>query len=640
VALGTCLGSALGSLAQEATIEVRTTQMPYHLSLSPYLTGACIEDVNHEIYGGLYSQMLYGESFQEKALPSESGLSGLWRPVRRGAVQGEFSLESQAPFVGQQCQRVTFLAGTGELGVENQGLNHWGLNFVKGRPYQGCLWVRAAQPRRLLVALESRDGGQVYAEKRLTVTSSDWQRLDFELTPGRADTAGRFAIKLKEPGSVVLGYAFLQAGGWGRFKGLPDRKDVAEALMDQGIKVLRYGGSMVNADEYRWKKMIGPRDRRQPYRGTWHEHTSNGWGILDFLDFCEAAGFLAIPDFNLNETPRDMADFVEYVNGPADSPWGRKRAADGHPAAYHLTHLEIGNEERVDETYWQKFKPLAEAIWARDPRLTLVVGDFLYGQRITDPWHFAGAASGITSLAAHKNILQLAKEHHGEVWFDVHVGTEGPKPDGTLGGALSLIDALAGIADGARYRVAVFELNANNHSQRRALANALAINALKRDGRVLVATSANCLQPDGQNDNGWDQGLLFLNPSQVWLQPPGYVTRMFARNYEPCALPSTVQGGGGELDVLATRSEDGKTVVLQVVNTASQPTTATLRLDGFTPSRASARVEELAGPLDAVNTAQTPNRIVSKAIQWRHKFKNGAASYQFPALSFTVIRLD
>ena len=35
--------------------------------LSRYLTGACIEDVNHEIYGGLYSQMIFGESFQEPA---------------------------------------------------------------------------------------------------------------------------------------------------------------------------------------------------------------------------------------------------------------------------------------------------------------------------------------------------------------------------------------------------------------------------------------------------------------------------------------------------------------------------------------------------------------------------------------------
>ena len=49
-----------------------------------------------------------------------------------------------------------------------------------------------------------------------------------------------------------------------------------------------------------------------------------------------------------------------------------------------------------------------------------------------------------------------------------------------------------------------------------------------RDGRVPICTSANGLQPDGQNDNGWDQGLLFLNTSQVWLQPPGYAAQMFS----------------------------------------------------------------------------------------------------------------
>ncbi len=35
---------------------------------------------------------------------------------------------------------------------------------------------------------------------------------------------------------------------------------MAEALISQGITVLRYGGSMVNNPEYRWKKMTGPRD--------------------------------------------------------------------------------------------------------------------------------------------------------------------------------------------------------------------------------------------------------------------------------------------------------------------------------------------------------------------------------------------
>ena len=34
-------------------------------SITPWMTGSCIEDVNHEIYGGLYAQKLYGESFEE-----------------------------------------------------------------------------------------------------------------------------------------------------------------------------------------------------------------------------------------------------------------------------------------------------------------------------------------------------------------------------------------------------------------------------------------------------------------------------------------------------------------------------------------------------------------------------------------------
>ena len=88
----------------------------------------------------------------------------------------------------------------------------------------------------------------------------------------------------------------------------------------------------------------------------------------------------------------------------------------------------------------------------------------------------------------------------------------------------------------------VFELNSGNHAQRRALANAIAIGELQKLGnRLPVVCSANALQPDGQNDNGWDQGLLFLDPSQVWLQPPGYVTRMIARSYQPINVPVEVK---------------------------------------------------------------------------------------------------
>ena len=53
------------ALAQDVTIEVQADQVLH--PISRYLTGACIEDVNHEIYGGIYSQMIFGESFQEPA---------------------------------------------------------------------------------------------------------------------------------------------------------------------------------------------------------------------------------------------------------------------------------------------------------------------------------------------------------------------------------------------------------------------------------------------------------------------------------------------------------------------------------------------------------------------------------------------
>lgn len=564
------------------------------------------------------------------------GVSGMWRATRHGTPQGEFRLIEQNPFIGTQSQQITFSAGTGELGIENQSLNRWGMNFVKGKSYEGYIWARAASPANLAVCLESRDGTSAYAEKALKLDSSKWQRLDFTLKPNASDKAGRFAIKLNQPGSIDIGYAFLQPGEWGRFAGLPVRKDVAEGLINQGVTVIRQGGCMANAAEYRWKRMIGPRAQRPSYAGWWHPHSSNGWGIFEFLNFCEAAGFLAVPDVNLDETPQDMADFIEYVNGSTDTVWGKKRSQDGHPKPYNLKYLEIGNEEKVNENYWQKFSGIAQAIWAKDPSIILVVGDFAYGQEIQDPFHFTGAAGGITSLEAQQKILQLAKQHNREVWFDIHIGTEGPRPD--FGGALSYIDAIDKIADGAKHRVVIFELNAGNHSQRRALANAAAINVAQRDGRLPIVTSANCLQADGQNDNDWNQGLLFLNPSQVWLQPPGYVTQMISRNYQPLLVASDVQNSGKTLDVSATRSDDGRTLVLQVVNVSDSPTTASLNLAGFVPRHSTANVQSMAGSLEARNTAAAPDSIRPVASKWKHGVQSGRTTYTFPANSFTVIQ--
>jgi hypothetical protein len=580
-----------------------------------------------------------------KPRPHDRGpVSGMWRPIETGSAQGEFVLERDRPFVGGQSQRITFTSGDGAVGIENRGLNRQGLCFVAGKPYEGHLWARCDEPTSLRLALESGDGSRQHAHTTAELPAGDWQRLEFTLTPEDDEEAGRFSLARTQPGSATLGYVYLQPGPWGRFQNLPDRKDVVEGLIEQGLTVLRYGGSMVNHPEYRWKKMTGPRDRRPPNAGTWYPYSTNGWGILDFLDLCEAAGFLGVPDFNMGESPADMADFVEYVNGPASSEWGQRRAADGHPRPYGLRHIQLGNEERIDDAYFERFEPLAKAIWAKDPRMVIVVGDFAYDHPISDPFQFTGAATRITSLAAHQRILRLAHEHRREVWFDVHVGTDGPNPSGSLLALPTYVEALRTIADSASHKVVVFEFNSGNHAFRRALANAQAINVIERlAGQVAIAASANCLQVDGQNDNDWNQGLLFMNPCRVWPQPPYFVTQMVARHYQPVAVRAVVEGGEApqaKLDVSAKRSDDGHTLVLQVVNLNAEEMPCQLRIDGFQPSAPLATIEELSAPLAAVNTADDPERVQPRTRRWRHHLTDGAARYVFPARSFSVLRFE
>ncbi len=563
----------------------------------------------------------------------------MWRPIVSGAAVLEAAIDTDQPFTGAQSQRITFARGEGEVGIENQGLNRWGLALVAANHAKDTSGF-AVKNRSTLSPPSKAATARARTPKPASPSPA---MIGGAMTspspppPPTAPPASPSASSLPAPSPSATSSCNPASGA--ALRACPYGATLSRASLTRASPVLRYGGSMVNEPEYRWKKMIGPRDRRPPYHGHWYPHSTNGWGIVDFLDLCDAAGFLAIPDFNIDETPEDLADFIEYANGPADSAWGRRRAADGHPAPYNLRQIELGNEEKIDDVYFQKFQRLAQAVWAKDPHVILVAGDFQYERPITDPNQVQGAASRITSLAAHKKLLDLAKQNGREIWFDVHTWTQGPAPSPSAIALKSYVDAIDKLADGAKHHVVVFEFNANNHDHRRALANANAIAEIIRDGRVPVALSANGLQPDGQNDNGWDQGLLFLNPSKTWLQPPGYVTQMFAQNYQPRVLDIQVENSDAKLNVVATRSDDGKQIVLHVINLDTDARPAKIRLDGLTPTDPVATLEQLAGPLNAANTAENPTEIIPKRLEWRHDMKDGAATFVFPPLSYTVLRI-
>ena len=114
------------------------------------MTGSCIEDVNHEIYGGIYSQMIFGESFQEPVAspvmtqsesPQVAGCGGR----SGGTAVGRYAIVKEHPFAGTQSQQITFESGR-ELGIENQGPQPLGNELLAGKGYEGYAWIRAEKP--------------------------------------------------------------------------------------------------------------------------------------------------------------------------------------------------------------------------------------------------------------------------------------------------------------------------------------------------------------------------------------------------------------------------------------------------------------------------------------------------------------
>ena len=360
------------------------------------------------------------------ATSDQPAVSGMWRATTTGTAVLRADVVKDAPFVGVQSQRLTFAGGEGEAGIENRGLNRRGMAFVAGKPYEGYLWLRAEKPIEIAVSLEG-DAGASLAKSAVKVSGDGWRRYDFTLTPTADAAAGRFAVRLLSPGTVDVGHAFLQPGEWGRFRKLPVRRDVvrgAEGPGRRGICGTAAAWSMLPATSGRTWSARATAGRRTA--GHWYPYSTNGWGILGLPRPVRSGRLPGHPRLQHRRDAGGSGRLRRVRQRSADSPWGRKRADAGHPAPYRLGHIELGNEEKVDAAYVARFEKLARAIWAKDPDIILIVGDFQYERPIADPAKLSGAASGITSLDGHRRILEIARRAGREVWFDVHVWTEGP----------------------------------------------------------------------------------------------------------------------------------------------------------------------------------------------------------------------
>lgn len=650
--------------------------------ISPLLYGSCIEDVNHEIYGGLYGQRLFGESFEEPPRrPGQTdrsgagslsdstasdkdhsgelyGVSGMWDGIRDGAAGSSLALDSSDAYTGRQSQVILHAGAPGRIGVANRGLNRWGIAVRKGQSFEGRLYLRwqelqspsetesrkrlpglkgpkgLKEPKDLIepqgvvtVALQSSDGSRTYAMQRLPTPSPNWKKYSFRLTAAGTDAHSRFVVIAEAPGKLWMDQVALFPTGPDRFKGLLIRNDIAVKMQQEGLRFVRYGGSMVNAPGYRWKKMIGDRDRRPPYNGTWYPYSSNGFGIEDFLQFCEAAGFEAAFAINIEETDQDAADLIEYLKGSQATTWGKKRTDNGHPQPYKIQTIEIGNEEVIDsddtrgyDHYIERFNGIYRAIHAKYPGIRLVNAAW---------WRSQSA-----------NMEHVFKALDGKAaYWDLHVDADSALSGLTVDQRLAKMQRLfLQWNPHTTMKCTIFEENGGLHNLQRALGHATILNAARRHGDFLLTScAANGLQALGQNDNGWDQGQVFFTPDQVWGMPPFYAQQMAAGNHQPLRVLDSVTG---PLDVTATRSEDGKTLVLHVVNVESRPVKTSLSLTGFPGCLPQAGAWTLAGDLPAENTPEEPQRVCARksVVVLPRKPAGGIYGYTFPAHSYTILR--
>ena len=353
---------------------------------------------------------------------------------------------------------------------------------------------------------------------------------------------------------------------------------------------------MVNAKHYSFKEMTGPRHLRQPYRGQWYHYSTNGFGIVEFVQVAEACGFTPSFAVNMEEDPETMAFMVEYLNGSADTKGGRQRVADGHPEPYGVKYIELGNEECIFWTikenyqhYIDRFNILADAMLKVDPSLELVCSAW---------WR--------TDL---KPLMEMVfKGIDGKAaWWDLHTTTdsfrEALKVDGTLDQMKSWF--LEWNPD-TKMRIAIFEENGATHNVERMLGHVINQNAVRRHGDwVLTSSAANALEPYLQNDNAWNQGQVFFTPSQVWGMPPFHAQQMASSHHQDNLVESKVDGS---LDVTATVSDDGSCVVLHIVNLADKGIPVSLSIKGFEKPSAITEIS-LSGGLKDVNSPAEPRKI-------------------------------
>jgi alpha-N-arabinofuranosidase len=371
------------------------------------------------------------------------------------------------------------------------------------------------------------------------------------------------------------------------------------------------GGNYLEGDTFRgrfaWDRTLGPLDQRAGHQGPWGYRSSDGLGLLEFLEWCEDlkmqpvlavfAGYVLRGDYIDDPVPlggfvKDALNEIEYVTGDTSTKWGAQRAKDGHPKPFALTYVEVGNEDGLDRSgsYEKRFPPFYDAIRAKYPKLKIIatgkvksrVPDVLDDHYYRSPEAMEGDVSHYDSYSRTGTKIFVGE-------WATRVGpwnkTYG-EPTPNLGDALS---------------------------------DAAWLTGLERNSDVVVM---QCYAPLFVNVSPgarqWEPNLIGYDALSSYGSPSYYAQKMFSNYVGNRIVPITaldvpMQTSGSIPAIFQVATRDTKTgaIYLKIVNTQATPQPVRIDLKGagrVIPEGVSV-VLSGAGPA-ATNTIAEPTKVV------------------------------
>jgi len=610
--------------------------------ISPDLFGIFFEDLNHAADGGLYAELIQNRSFAYSSADNRD-----WNFFTAWELLGTpcaITLGGESP-VHPNNPHYLILTTTGSDGVCqlcNSGFD--GIAVKAGASYAVSLFARmeTGEISSLQVRLETK-GGEVLAEATLPSPGPEWAKHTATLVASSDELDARFVLQFSGSGALALDVVslFPCETFCHRPNGL--RADLAQVIAGLKPRFVRFpGGCLAHGDGldnmYRWKDTIGPIETRKEQRNIWGYHQSMGLGYFEYFQFCEDIGAKPLPvvpagvccqnsgksagqgqcGLPLEAMPayiQEVLDLIEWANGPADSVWGSKRAAAGHPEPFGLEYLGAGNEDKITPAFEVRFKMIHDAVTARHPEVTVIgtVGPFHSGEDFEAGWKLADQLK-----------LAMVDEHY-------YV-----KPD-WFWDNLERYDAY----DRAGSKVYLGEYAAHEEGRKSTLRSALAeaayLTAMERNGDLVSLTSYAPLLAK-RHHTQWTPDLIYFDNARVSPTVNYWVQQLFGNHAGDTYLPTEVSALEEAHNLAASCVRDSATgeIVLKIVSRADRPLSAVLDLASAGPLANAGNCITLSGDPLAENPFGHAPQVLPRTsvIPAGAKFK-----YDIPPHSLSVIRL-